>query len=395
MSLSKPVRPLQAFSKRVALLTALTSCVLPAMAGGAAPGTAAQAAADTDVIVASAATSYLADRGTAALSIGVLRQGESHSYHFGTLDKNKRQPPGDATIYPIASVSKTFVGALLAQAAIERKLTLEDDVRLYLDGDYPNLAFDGQPVRLYHLLNHRSGLPFILPNPPEATPDFQDPRPFPQRIEEIVARSSRADFYAGLHKVILKAAPGTSFQYSNAAAQLAGYVLERVYKQSLETLLRERITARLQMNDTVIALTPAQQPRVAPGYDEHGRVQSPSSDKFQGAGAIKSTLPDMLKYAAWQLDRREAVITLSHRPTYKDGAFSIGLNWQMLREGEREVIWQDGAMPGYASFCILQPQLNMALVFLSNELDSATLGRLSTLANRIMHGIDARSVTKP
>jgi CubicO group peptidase (beta-lactamase class C family) len=386
---------MQAFSKRVALLTALAACVLPAMVGGAAPGAAAQVAADIDAIVASAAAGYLAHPGTAGLSIGVLKQGERHSYHFGTLDKNTRQPPDDATIYPIASVSKTFLGALLAQAAIEHKLKLEDDVRLYLDGDYPNLAFDGQPVRLYHLLNHRSGLPFILPNPPEATPDFPDSRPFPQRIEEIVARSSRADFDADLHKVILEAAPGTSFQYSNAAAQLAGYVLERVYGQPLETLLREKITAPRQMNDTVIALRPAEQPRVAPGYDEHGQVQSPSSDKFQGAGAIKSTLPDMLKYAAWQLDRHDAVITLSHGPTYKDGAFAIGLNWQMLREGEREVIWQDGAMPGYASFCILQPQLNMALVILSNELDPATLGRLSTLANRIMHGIDARSVTKP
>jgi len=176
---------------------------------------------------------------------------------------------------------------------------------------------------------------------------------------------------------------------------LAGYVLERTYGQPLETLLRDKITAPRRMNDTVIALRPPQQARVARGYDEQGLAQHPSSDKFQGAGAIKSTLPDMLKYAAWQLDRHDEVIGLSHRPTYEDGAFSIGLNWQMLREGERDVIWQDGAMPGYASFCILQPQLDLALVILSNELDPATLGRLSTLGNRIMRGIDARSVTKP
>ncbi len=353
------------------------------------------AASGIDAIVASAAADYLSLPGTAGLSIGVLKQGKRHSYHFGVRDRRTGQPPDDATIYPIASISKTFVGALLARAALEHKLRLDDDVRLHLEGPYPNLAFDGQPVRLFHLLNHRSGLPFILPNPPEAQPDFQDPRPFPQRIEEIVARSSRADFDASLHKVTLEAAPGARFQYSNAAAQLAGYVLERVHGEPLEILLTERITTPLEMNDTVITLRPAQKRRVAPGYDEQGRVQGPSSDKFQGAGAIKSTLPDMLNYAAWQLDRHDAVIALAHDPTYQDGAFSIGLNWQMLREGEREVIWQDGAIPGYASFCILQPQLNMALVILSNELDPATLGRLSTLANRIMQGIDARSVAKP
>jgi CubicO group peptidase (beta-lactamase class C family) len=392
MSAGTPVRPMQAFSRRATMLAALAACVLSTMAGGAAPGAAARAA-DIDAIVASAAAGYLAHPAR-RLSIGVLRQGERHSYHFGVLDKNSGSRRATRPSTDRLGL-ENFVGGLLAQAAIEHKLKLDDDVRLYLDGDYPNLAVDGQPVRLYHLLNHRSGLPFILPNPPEAAPDFPDPRPFPQRIDEIVARSSRVDFDANLHKVTLKAAPGASFQYSNAAAQLAGYVLERVYGQPLETLLREKITAPRQMNDTVIALQPAQQPRVAPGYDEQGQVQRPASDNFQGAGSIKSTLPDMLNYAAWQLDRNDAVIKLSHSPTYTDEAFSIGLNWQMLREQEREVIWQDGAMPGYASFCILQPQLDMALVILSNELDPATLGRLSTLANRVMHGIDARSVIKP
>jgi len=375
--------------------SALAACAVSAMTIAATPGPMPQAAVGIDAIVAAAAADYLAELGTAGLSIGVLHQGERHSYHFGVRDKSRRQPPDDSTIYPIASISKTFVGALLAQAAVEHKLKLDDDVRLYLEGEYPNLDFDGQPVRLFHLLNHRSGLPFILPNPPEASPDFQDPRPFPERVDAIVARSSRADFFAALHQVALKAAPGASFQYSNAAAQLAGYVLERVHGQPLEALLRERITVPRRMTDTAITLRPAQAARVAPGYGEQGRVQSPSSDKFQGAGAIKSTLPDMLEYAAWQLDRRDPVIALSHQPTYHDGAFSIGLNWQMLREGEREVIWQDGAIPGYASFCILQPQLNMALVILSNELDPATLNRLSTLANRIMQGIDPRSVIKP
>lgn len=100
---------------------------------------------------------------------------------------------------------------------------------MYLDGDYANLSFARQPVRLFHLLNHRSGLPFILPNPAEADPEFKSPVPFPVRINNIVANSSRADFYTALGKVDLKAAPGARFEYSNAGAQLAGYVAERVY----------------------------------------------------------------------------------------------------------------------------------------------------------------------
>lgn len=93
----------------------------------------------------------------------------------------------------------------------------------YLDGSYANLQFGQQPVRLFHLINHRSGLPFILPNPPQANPQFDS-----------VANSSRHDFYAALGKVELTAAPGAQFAYSNASAQLAGDIVERVYGRMMK-----------------------------------------------------------------------------------------------------------------------------------------------------------------
>lgn len=402
MQQSPPAAPQSRYTRRQALHAAFAACALGGPAGRALAATAAMGAnvsanagLDVRAIVAAAAADYLAAPGTAAVSVGVVTQGQRLGYHFGALGGARPRPPDDATLYPIASISKTFVGALLAQAALEQRLHLDDDLRRHLDGDYPNLAFEGQPIRLHHLLSHRSGLPFILPNPPEAAPDFDDPRPFWQRVDQIVERSSRQDFYAALRQVTLTQAPGAKFQYSNAAAQLAGYVLERVYSRPLASLLKEKITTRLAMPDTAITLTPAQQARLAPGYDEQGRKMPPGSTRFQGAGALKSTLPDMLRYAAWQLRGDDPAVALSHTATYRNEDFSIGLNWQMLREGGRDVIWQDGAIPGYASFCVLQPQLGLALVILSNTLGPDTLGRLSTLVNRILHEIDARSVTKP
>ncbi len=348
-----------------------------------------------DAIVTRAAATYLAEPQTAALSVGVVYKGRRFLLHYGSLSKGASQKPDDATIYPIASVSKTFTGTLMAQAAMEGKIKVDDDVRTYLDGQYANLVFDGQPVRLFHLLNHRSGLPGILPNPPEAAPDFKDAVPYPFRINRIVDNSSRADFYAALHTVTLTKAPGSRFQYSNSAAQLAGYVLEGVYGRNFETLLNEKIAAPLGMSDTTISLSAQQQQRLAAGYDETAQRQPQMSDKFQAAGAIKSTLPDMLKYAQWQMEERDPAVKLSHKATYSDGNYASGLNWQMLEEGGRRVIWQDGAIPGYASFCILQPEAKLALVILSNQLGPTTLQRLSKMANDIMTGIDGHSVIKP
>ena len=357
----------------------------------------AQAAppASMDAIVNAAAVAYLDHPGTAALSIGISYQGESKTYHFGRVSKARPVAPDDGTLFAIASITKTFTGALLAKAQLDGKLDTNDPVAKYLDGRYANLQFAQQPVRLFHLLNHRSGLPFILPNPPEADPDFNSPIPFPYRIDKIVADSSRAQFYAALGGVKLNAAPGARFGYSNAGAQLAGYVAERVYGQDYATLLRRQITAPLAMQDTAIELTAAQAARHAPGHEQDGTIAPQGSPKFQGAGAINSTVKDMLAYARWQLDERDPVVALSHKPTYSNEDFSIGLNWQIMREGQRRVIWQDGALPGYASFCIVQPESKLALVILSNELDATTLGRLSDMANRIMKAVDPQSVTKP
>ncbi|GLU52659.1 serine hydrolase [Dyadobacter frigoris] len=66
--------------------------------------------------------------------------------------------PNTHSIFGIGSISKTFAVLLLAKAAIENKVKLDDDVRKYLDGEYPNLEYQGQPVKLFHLISHVSRL---------------------------------------------------------------------------------------------------------------------------------------------------------------------------------------------------------------------------------------------
>jgi CubicO group peptidase (beta-lactamase class C family) len=51
------------------------------------------------------------------------------------------------------------VSTLLAQAVLEKKASLQDDIRKFLPGSYPNLQWNGAPIRLVNLANHTSGLP--------------------------------------------------------------------------------------------------------------------------------------------------------------------------------------------------------------------------------------------
>jgi D-alanyl-D-alanine-carboxypeptidase/D-alanyl-D-alanine-endopeptidase len=207
------------------------------------------------------------------LSIGVVKDGVTYTFNFGTVEKEQARSPSANTEYPIASITKTFTGTLLAQAALEKRVKLDDDVRKHLDGKYPNLAFEGHPIRLYDLLDHRSGLPFFLPDTPETQPDSTDSGvPWTARINEQAKNYKREDFLADLHKVKLTSIPGEKFSYSNAGAQLMGYILERVYGMPYETLLKEKVLGPLTMNSTAITLDAQQESRLAKGYDAKGQL---------------------------------------------------------------------------------------------------------------------------
>ncbi|HEU4552726.1 MAG TPA: serine hydrolase [Chitinophaga sp.] len=97
-----------------------------------------------DTIVQNAALSFMKDTARVGLSIGVYRHGRMYIYHYGSTQKGKDVRPADNTIYEIGSITKTFTGTLLARALLDKKLRLEDDIRKYLPGTYPNLEYHEQ-----------------------------------------------------------------------------------------------------------------------------------------------------------------------------------------------------------------------------------------------------------
>jgi serine-type D-Ala-D-Ala carboxypeptidase/endopeptidase len=350
----------------------------------------------TDAIVDKAAQVFMSSPEEVGLSIGVYQDGKFHIYNYGEVEKGKHQLPTENTLYPIASITKTFTGALLARAAIEKKVKLADDVRKYLVGDYPNLEFQGQPIRLYQLLNHRSGLPYLLPDVPESMPGFNNEIiPWPIRASKLLDNYTRTNFYADLHKVKLDAVPGTNFKYSNAAAMLLGYTLENLYGMSYEELLRANILTPLQMDSTKIILDESEKNRLVKGYDEKGSLIPYSPDQMQAAGALKTTVADMLKYVKWQAAEKDEAVKLSHQPTFRDGNYSAGLNWQMLEASGSRVIWQDGSYFGFQSLCVIYPELNMGIVILTNESSRSSAPRVFAIANHIMKELDPKAIALP
>lgn len=337
-------------------------------------------------VVSRAALHYMNSPSRIGLSVGVYWKGELFTSHFGTTERERQLTPSDSTLYEIGSITKTITGVLLAKAVVDKKVSLHDDVRKYLDGHYPNLEYRGHPVRLSHLLNHSSGLPRMLPDKPHLfeNPDY-DSLPFV--LTSIERGYSKQQFFEDLREVTIDTIPGIKLRYSNAAAQLLGYILEHVYKMSYEELVLTWISRPLNMPDTKLFITKEDEKNLARGYNGNGLLMPRTASG--AAGGIYSTIKDMLNYCRFQLDESNPVVKLSHQPTWGDIRFyANGLNWHMeARDGQPPKIFQSGGTAGFSSFMIIYPGLDIGIVLLSNVSDQHSQGQLSQVAQNISASI--------
>jgi len=338
-------------------------------------------------IVNNAAIAYMKDGSRVGLSVGIYKNGKTFTNNYGYTEKGNRQEPTNNTIYEIGSITKTFTGTLLAQAVIDKKVKINDDIRKYLEGNYPNLEYSGQPIKLFQLINHTSGLPFLLPDRKEL---FQQPEDtIPYFVTAIETPYTKEKFLNDLHKVKLDTVPGVKFGYSNAGAQLLGYILEKVYETSYENLIKKYITVPQKMPATKLSYSKKETAMFAKGYNGKGVLMPYNPIVIGAAGNIKSTVPDMLKYIKFHLNENNQVINLFHTPTFGDiNGFAIGLNWQMnkTQDGFRR-IWQSGGSFGFSSYCVVYPELNIGIALLSNEADRTAQGGLAEAAKKIFEGI--------
>lgn len=341
-----------------------------------------------DSIVNHAATTYLAGRPWVGLSVGVIRKDKFHLYYFGSTQKDKNSLPVTTSLYEIGSITKTFTSMLLAQAVVDEKVNLKDDIRKYLKGSYPNLEFNGKPVQLIHLANLTSGLPDNLP---ENMPPFQTKERESQLFElkKIHDGYTRSQFLQDLHTVKLSREPGLNPAHSNTAAQLLGFLLENIYGMSYADLLQKYVTGPLNMKHTFISVPTSEKGFCVKGYNEKG-ILMPEIPKDAGsAGVLKSSLADMMKYVNYHLKEKDKRVVLSHTlfwGNYEN--FGIGLNWYLKTNfDEKRRIWTSGGTFGFSSYSVLYPEADFAVVTLANQNGESAEYALSEIANTIYNEV--------
>lgn len=305
------------------------------------------------------------DRASVGVVAGVVLGGERIVVGHGRLSADDpRQPDGD-TVFEIASVTKVFTSTVLADLVLSEVVSLDTPVQSLLGGESRMPTRNGFDITVGHLATHSSGLPRL--------PGNLDPADEANPYEGYTVERLYA-FLAG-HE--LERDVGATVEYSNLGYGLLGHALALREGTNYETLIRGRILEPLQMSDTAIELTPSLRERLATGHD--GRLRPTANwdlAALAGAGALRSTVNDLLTFLEANLGLRESplreAMEFARMPRQEDPALGmdIGLGWIIAREGDREFVWHNGATGGYASFIGFDPEAGEGVVILSNSVVS-------------------------
>jgi serine-type D-Ala-D-Ala carboxypeptidase/endopeptidase len=335
------------------------------------------------------------------LSIGVFNNGKTSFYNFGSTQKSGTVTPTQNTVYEIGSITKTFVSYILALAVLQHKVNLDDDIRKYLKESYPNLEYDGHPIKLVHLANTTSLLPDWLPELPAAMKGLLPDSALDIKIN-YYKELNKQDLFKALHQVKLDTIPGARRYHSNAGAQLLAYILEDVYKTSIDRLIRKNITGAYQMAATSFIKPNTKD--LATGYTESGKesIYEYAMPYFQYAGGMGSTTTDLVKYIQLLLDHSNSASLLALKKTVDISAatgkvvtmrpdsiaapeiYSAALNWFKYQPTVNYVqIWADGGTNGFNSYLVIYPYTNSGIVILTNRSTEKIFRSLPGIASQI------------
>jgi CubicO group peptidase (beta-lactamase class C family) len=324
-----------------------------------------------DRSIDSAAREYFLNPNVEGLSIGVIKNGKRFTYHYGEKIKGKGRLPTNNTLYELGSIGKTFTSTILANAVLEKRVNLKDDVRKYLPESYPNLEYDGQVITLQDLSNHTSGIPSIPDD--FFTNAYFDPL-IPWKNYSI------AMFRAFLHRVTLDTIPGYKERYSNSGVALLGYILENIYHSSFDSLLKNFIFRPFGMKHTTTTLDKTGKKNLASKYSANGKlVPYWSSSPYTPAGdGIVTCLNDMLNYVEAQISEADPAIKLTHQLTVNN----MGLGWGIGNIGTKYKKYEhSGGTNGFSTNVRIFPEIKAGMVILANnDVNLATLiRRISSL----------------
>jgi CubicO group peptidase (beta-lactamase class C family) len=297
----------------------------------------------------------------------VVGWSEGGKRHFVSYGNRVAGGPAldERTGFEIGSITKAFTGTLLADLVARGEVKLDDPIAPYLPQGAKAPERGGKVITLLDLATHSSGLPRLPGN-------FA-----PKDTENPYADYGEDRMYAFLTGYNLTRDIGAQYEYSNFGMGLLGALLARKLNLSYEQAITQRVLTPLGLTETRITLTPDFMARFATG---HSGAFAPTKawdlDALAGAGALRSTASDLLRFAELNLSPEKTRLaqaltsaTDPVRPTATAG-MRIGLGWHAMDRSGHPIIWHNGGTGGFRSFVGFDRSTGRAVAVLTNTTQS-------------------------
>jgi len=332
-----------------------------------------------------------------SIVVGMINAEGTSYFSFGAK-KLGGDPVNEHSIYEIGSISKTFTATLMADNILKGEMSLDDPAQQYLPETVHLPTYEGKSITLGNLSDHTSSLPRMPTNFHPADPM----NPYADYTQD--------QLFEFLSSYTLTRPIGSEYEYSNLAMGLLGQILSMKAGTSYEDLMLTKIAKPLHMEETKITLDANMKKNLAYGYSGEQQVENWDLPTLAGAGAIRSSAYDMIKYVAAEMNLTPSplhdAMTLTHQPRHnKVGGNEIGLNWFIVTEGSQKIISHGGATGGYRAFVGFTDKLGVVVLTNSDDdgddiamhlLDNQSPLRVikPKLTNWIMETIDKKGSKK-
>ncbi len=314
----------------------------------------------------------IATAGVPGVALGIVRANEVLDVRtWGVRSMGDDALVDSKTLFRIASVSKTFAGAVTAKMVFDQKQSWDTPIISILPQYSIGTQESSKGMTLRHILSHTTGLM------PHAYSNMLDSGVAYEKIQE------------KFQEIPTVCPPGRCYGYQNVVFSLVSDVVEVTEQESYAQYVQERLFAPLGMETASVGLEGYTDAiNVSAAHRQRGEnwLIAPTNAAYYTVGpaaGVNASIEDMMVWAQANLGAfpsvlPEPVLVEQQTPVVETPRGSYfnrwprlekawyGLGWRVFDYAGVRVIHHGGGVRGFRSELVLVPQLDIAMIVLFN-----------------------------
>ena len=327
------------------------------------------------------------------ISISLVKNNEIvYQNGFGYRDVLNKLPVTPKTIWPIASITKSFTSISALQLAQQNKLDLLKPIVEYI----PYFSvFDKDASKIINtdlFLKHASGLGRTGHQDKYREENYNPLIIRSQTDREHNIFPTRKNLVENLYSATQQSDPGQFFSYCNEGYATVGHLIEILSETDLEDYFKKHIFDNLDMNNTHTDFDSWRQAKDrtylysnqnnSPFYTgiDHNQFSvlelSKDYKTFLSAGGISTTANDLSLYQIQTMNFIDSKLNLNSEWLNKmqninmpfgNSGWGYGYGYWISYAADLKVIKHSGGLPGVSTFSIMIPSEKSGVVVLINK----------------------------